>query len=73
MSSRLHTDSEAEEDQVVVNTEEEAAASPSDVPDPNKCRGRSPTPDFEEEDVLRSETDESSDNNMPTRLKYSKF
>ena len=73
LSSRLHTDLEGEEDLVVVNQEEETAASPSEVLDPNEWRERSPTPDFEEGVVLGSETDESSDDNMLTRLKYSKF
>ena len=73
LSSKLHTDSEAEEDLVVVNQGEEYAASPSKVPDPNEWRERSPTPEFEEEIVLGSDTDEFSSDNMPTRLKYIKF
>ena len=73
LSSKLHTDSEAKEDLVVVNQEEDAAASPSEVSDPDEWKERSPTPNFEEEDLLGSEVDESSDENMPTRLKYSKF
>ena len=73
LSSKLNIDSGSKEDLVVVQPEEESVANPPQVSDLNEWRERSETPDFEEEVVLGSETDESSSDNMPTRLKYSKF
>ena len=74
LGSLLHTNSESEEDLVVVHQEEEAA-SPPQVPDPNEWRERSPTPDLEREEevIIRSDSEESISDNMPTCLKYSKF
>ena len=57
----------------MVNQEEESAASPSQVPDLNEWRERSPIPDFEEEVLVRSDMEESLSDNMPTYLKYNKF
>ena len=73
LSSKLNIDSESEEDLVVVQQEEESVASPPRVPNPNEWRERSLIPDFEEEIIIGSETDGSSSDNMPNRLKYSKF
>ena len=50
LGSLLHTDSESEEELVVVRPEEEEAANPSSISDPNEWRERSPTPDREEEE-----------------------
>jgi len=52
----------------VVNPEEVDFASPPRIPDPNEWFERSPTPDLVENIELESSSDE-----MPTRLKYSKF
>ena len=57
----------------MVNREEESAANPSQVLDQNEWKERSPTPDFEEEILVTSDTEESSSDNMPTCLKYNKF
>ena len=73
LSSQLNTDSESEEDLVVVHQEEESVVNLPQVPDPNEWRERSTTLDFEEEVVLGFETDKSSGANMPTCLKYNKF
>ena len=73
LSYQLRNDLETEEDLVVVRQEEESAASPPQVLDPNEWRERSPTRELEEEVVLGSEIDESLRDNMPTCLKYSKF
>ena len=73
LRSKLHMELESEEDLVVVHQEEESAARPPQVPDPNEWRERSPTSDFEEEVLVGSDTEESSSDNMPTCLKYNKF
>jgi Retrotransposon gag protein len=74
LGSHLHTDSESEEDLVVVHQEEAVASSPQ-VPDPNEDRERTPTPDRdqEEEVIIGSDLEGALSDNMPTRLKYSKF
>ena len=73
LGSKLHTNSESEEDLVVVHHKEESVASPPLVPDPNEWRERSPIPNFEEEVLVGSDTEEPLSDNMPTCLKYSKF
>src|SRR5665811_452463 len=65
---RLQSASESEEELVVVTQEEETITSPSQIPDPNEWFERSPTPDPVEDIVSESSGDE-----MPTCLKYSKF
>ena len=75
LGSQLHTDSESEEDLVVVHQEEETAASSPQAPDPQGQRERTPTPDREqgEEVIIESDSEGAISDNMPTRLKYSKF
>ena len=57
-----------EEDLVVVTQEEGSAANPSLIPDPDERSKRSPTPDFVEEVLFDSLSD-----NMTTCLKYRRF
>ena len=52
----------------MVTQEEGPTASLSQIPDPDERDERSPTPDFVEEVLFASSSD-----NMPTRLKYSRF
>ena len=75
LGSQLHTDSESEEDLVVVHQEEETAASSPQAPDPQGQRERTPTPDREqgEEVIIGSDSEGAISDDMPTRLKYSKF
>jgi Ty3 transposon capsid-like protein len=68
LGSRLQSASGSEEELVVVNPEEVDFASPPRIPNPDEWVERSPTPDLEENIELESSSDE-----MPTRLKYSKF
>ncbi len=50
LGSLLHTDSESEEELVVVQQDEGEAANPSSDSDPNEWRERSTTPDRAEEE-----------------------
>ena len=59
---------ELEEDLVVVTQEEESVASPSQVLNPDEKSEKSPTPDLVEEVLFDSSSDD-----MPTQLKYSRF
>jgi len=68
LGSRLQSASESEEELVVVAQEEEEFTSPSWILDPDEWFERSPTPDLVENIESKSTSDE-----MPTRLKYSKF
>ena len=73
LGSKLQSALESEEDLVIVTREEESVANLFQVPDPKEWSERSSTPDFKEEVQVRSHTKESSGDEMPTRLKYSRF
>jgi hypothetical protein len=68
LGSRLQSDSYSEEELVVVTQEEEEFTSPSQIPNPDEWFERSPNSDRDEYDFSESSSDE-----MPTRLKYTKF
>ena len=68
LGSKIHFASRSEGYLVVVIREEESATKPSQVSDLDERSERSPTPDF----VVEALSDSSSDE-MPTCLKYSRF
>ena len=68
LGSKMNSILRLEDYSIVVTQEEESVANPSQIPDPNKWSERSPTPDFVEEVMFDSSSDE-----MPTCLKYSRF
>ena len=68
LGSKIHSASKSEEDLVVVTQEEESTASPSQVLDLDERSERSSRLDFVEEVLFNSLSDD-----MPTRLKYTRF
>ena len=73
LGSKIYFASGSEEDLVVVTQEERSTARPTRIPDLNERNERSPTPDFVEEVLFRSDREESLSDNMPTCPKYSRF
>ena len=68
LGSKIHLASGSQEDLGVVTREEESTANPSHIPDRDKKSERSPTLDFIEEVLSDSSSDD-----MPTHLKYSRL